>query len=203
MIGHTDFLTHNGFKQILKEWFYQFSCPVLSGYLNLWSHHQLQDAPDVGLATQVLIHTYVSTYSKVISSCRVHQTSAADVGWCQLLMSAASCSWVGLCKAISKRKNLPYKKTCPCTIIPPPCFNFSDPPLPRDILKFTPHPIPPPPPHPLPPPVSFCFWHVLVPKYLRETVIFEICNPLNERLFNSIQYFLVCRWQYFQIVMRT
>ena len=130
---------------------------------------------------------------------------------------------------------LPYKKTCPCTIIPPPCFNFSGPPLPREILKFTPQP-----PHPLKK-LFFKFSknkHILVtviikaictfvsfvscvlfldsfylfcclnflflacfgPKiFARNSVIFKIYNPLNGRLFNSI----VCRWQYFQIVMRT
>ena len=36
------------------------------------SHHQLQDALDVGLATQASVHTCVSTYNKVIISCRMH-----------------------------------------------------------------------------------------------------------------------------------
>ena len=52
------------------------------------SCHQLQVAPDLGLATQALVHTCIPTYSKVIISCRTHQTSAADAGLCQLLMLA-------------------------------------------------------------------------------------------------------------------
>ena len=34
----------------------------------------------------------------------------------------------------------PFKKTCPCTILPPPFFNFSDSPLWGRYLKFTPPP---------------------------------------------------------------
>ena len=34
-----------------------------------------------------------------------------------------------------------FKKTCPCTILPPPFFNFSDPPLRGRLLKFTSPPL--------------------------------------------------------------
>ena len=42
-------------------------------HFDIWqSHHQLQYALDVSLATQALLHTCVSTYNKVIISCRSH-----------------------------------------------------------------------------------------------------------------------------------
>ena len=42
---------------------------------SLWqSHYQLQDALDVGLATQALLHTCISRYNKVIMQ------DALDVG---------------------------------------------------------------------------------------------------------------------------
>ena len=36
------------------------------------SHNQLQDALDVDLETQTHVHTCVSTYNKVMISCRTH-----------------------------------------------------------------------------------------------------------------------------------
>ena len=59
--------------------------------VNYQRHHQLQDTPDAHLATQALIHTCVSTYNKVITSCRMSQILASVVGWCQLLLAYASC----------------------------------------------------------------------------------------------------------------
>ena len=63
------------------DWVFMITCPLQ--FVNHFqiqklhlsftqSHHQLQDTLDVDLVTQAHVHTCLSTYSKVIISCRTH-----------------------------------------------------------------------------------------------------------------------------------
>ena len=113
----------------------------------MWqSHHQLQDAPDVCLATQARVDmcTCVHVNNTLTFRHITKSLSAAGCTRCWLLMSAPSCRWWWLCKVISKCKNdkpwkneigkvpspRPFKKTCPYNILLPyfiPFFRSSSP----------------------------------------------------------------------------